>query len=110
LQDVFDDCPSDQEPNKLFVNPLLCDGVDYMYWCQLQFLLQESGKARFEDEMLRNGISIPENAFIYLTEDQYESIMKDLVRIRDEPADYTAIEVFRYFLADCLNRAQRANR
>lgn len=81
-----------------------------MYWCQLQFLLQESGKARFEDEMLKKGISIPENAFIYLTEDQYESIMKDLLSIRDEPADYTAIEVFRYFLADCLNRAQRANR
>lgn len=81
-----------------------------MYWCQLQFLLQEIGQAKFEDEMLRNGISIPENAFIYLTDDQYESIIKELLRVQDEPADYTAIEAFRYFLTDCLNRAQSANR
>lgn len=81
-----------------------------MYWRQLQFLLQEAGKTRFEDEMLRNGISIPENAFVYLTDDQYENIMEQLLTIQEEPIDYTSLEAFRYFLADCLNRAERANR
>ena len=108
LVDPFDDNEG-EDPIYLFVNPLLCYGVPHVHWYDLQLIGQEAGQIGFQSKMMSEGLRIPDEAFIYLTESQYNALMKELKRIQLE-YDYTAVEALQYHLLDCLSRAQKANR
>ena len=107
--DPFNECAG-EEPVYLFVNPLLCSGVPHIHWYDLQVLAQEYGETEFQSRMIsQEGLRIPEQAFVYLTESQYNELMKELQGMQAE-FDYTAVEALEYHLLDCLSRAQKANR
>lgn len=107
--DVFSSS-GDEDPEVLFVNPLLCNGVPHIYWYDLQILAQELGEAGFQMKMMESeGIRIPDQAFIYLTKSQHLALMNELENSQNE-LDYVSTEALEYHLIDCLSRAQRANR
>ncbi|KAI8104407.1 hypothetical protein M9434_002964 [Picochlorum sp. BPE23] len=106
--DVFDTCKGD--PDQLFVNPLVCNGVSPEYWYDLVSLAQDLGEDGFTEYMYQEqGIRVPDEAFLYLTRDQSEALLQDIERFQTE-LDIVSIEAFEYWLVDCLSRAQRANR
>lgn len=106
--DVFDTCQG--EPDQLFLNPLLCNGIAPIYWYDLVSLAQELGEVGFAQYMYQEqGMRVPDEAFMYLTRDQSKTLLQDMERIQTE-LDIVSIEAFEYFLVDCLSRAQRANR
>lgn len=107
--DIFDEC-RDEEPDVLFVNPLLCYDIPHVHWYDIQLLAQELGEVEFCTRMIESdGVRIPEEAFIYLTNSQHLRLMEELSVIQNE-VNYTAVEAFEYFLVDCLARAKKANR
>jgi hypothetical protein len=106
--DIFDVC--DEEPSVLFVNPLLCYGVPPVHWYKLQVKLSEcQNEVDFCSELLKlEGIRVPDEAFVYLTRSQHNTVMNKLEELQDE-FDFVGIEASQYYLADALSRAQWTN-
>lgn len=105
--DPFDQC--EENPQCLFVNPLLCHGVSHTHWHDLQLLAQNQGEGEFQSMMMKSeGLRIPDEAFLYLTKSQHSKLMEQLEIIQCE-FDSTAVQAFEFYIVDCLSRARKAN-
>lgn len=110
--DVFDRC--DGEPDCLFVNPLVCGGVDVPFWYELQLVVHDLVSTDGDISMVSqffqdNNISVPESAFVYLTGDQYDFLMGELAQVRDGGYDQTAVQFLCCIVSDALVRAGISN-
>lgn len=103
---VFDRCNGD--PDRLFVDPTRCSGIQHVFWADMEYRVEEMDESNVFDFLTSNGIQAPDDAIMYLTEEQYDAIMETLLKIQSE-LDITAIEVAVYYLNDCLYRARQSN-
>eukprot|EP01023_Acetabularia_acetabulum_P061879 TRINITY_DN7529_c0_g2_i1.p2 TRINITY_DN7529_c0_g2~~TRINITY_DN7529_c0_g2_i1.p2 ORF type:complete len:209 (-),score=30.28 TRINITY_DN7529_c0_g2_i1:624-1250(-) len=103
IGDVFDE--RNGEVQTIFVNPFACYGVDPMQWRELQKLIENNFENDVEDVLYQNGISASTAAINYLTQDQYDEIVREMMLMER----CLSFESTSWYLADCLVRAQRVN-